>query len=114
MKVIKEADALRRSNSDTCEVLEYSFEDKDIDLCIATITGRYPDKGYALNTISKALIHVLDGEGKLCFSDKIIDFKKGYSILIDCNELYYWEAKHAVVSMTCTPAWSPEQYESID
>lgn len=114
MKVIKEDEALRRSNSDTCEVLEYSFEDKDIDLCIATITGRYPNKGYAMNTISKALIYCLDGEGKLYFDDKAIEFKRGDSILIDRNEKYYWEAKYAVVSMTCTPAWSPEQYESID
>ena len=45
MKVIKYSDAEKGKNSDKCNTLEYSFEDKDIDIGIATITGRYPDNG---------------------------------------------------------------------
>ncbi len=45
MKVIKYNDALKGKNSEKCKTLEYSFMDKDIDLGIATIKGRYPDEG---------------------------------------------------------------------
>ena len=59
MKVIKHNSALKGKNSDRCKTLEYSFMDKDIDLGIATISGRYPDEGYGVNLISKELIMLL-------------------------------------------------------
>lgn len=113
MKMIKGSDAIKGANSDKCKTLEYSFGDKDIDLGLATITGRYPEKGYCINLISKELIYVLEGSGKSCFEDKIIDFSEGDSILIDSNEKYYWEVSYCKVSMTCTPAWSEEQHKLI-
>jgi len=42
MEFIKKSDALGGSNSDNCKYVEYSFSDKDMDLGITTITGRYP------------------------------------------------------------------------
>lgn len=42
MKMIKLHDAKSGKNSDLCLIKEYSFGDKDIDLGVATITGRYP------------------------------------------------------------------------
>lgn len=113
MKVIKKDDALVGKNSEKCKTLEYSFGDKDIDLGIATITGRYPEIGYCVNLVSKELIYVLDGSGKLCFENKSVDFSKGDSILIENNEKYYWETQYCKVSMTCTPAWSEEQHKLI-
>ena len=56
MKVIKYDNALKGKNSEKCKTLEYSFMDKDIDLGIATITGRYPDNGYGVN-LSLAHLH---------------------------------------------------------
>lgn len=113
MKVIKKDDTLRGENSEKCKTLEYSFEDKEIDLGLATITGRYPDTGYCVNLISKELIYVIEGSGKLCFGDKSIDFSKGDAILIENNEKYYWETQYTKISMTCTPAWTEEQHKLI-
>ena len=67
MQFIKKSNAVKGANSDKCKTLEYSFKDKDMDLGIATITGRYPENGFCVNTISKELIYVLDGNGKLYF-----------------------------------------------
>lgn len=115
MKVIKLNEAVKEANSDECKMLEYSFLDKDIDLGISTITGRYPTgSGYCVNTISKALIYVLEGKGFLYFEDCTIEFKKGDSILIDTNEKYYWDSSYCVVSMSCTPAWNKDQYRIVD
>lgn len=113
MIVIKSEDTIKGANSDKCKTLEYSFGDKDIDLGVAIITGRYPDTDYCVNLVSKELIYVLDGSGKLCFEDTTIEFKKGDSILIDNNEKYYWQTDYCKVSMTCTPAWTESQHKLI-
>lgn len=44
IKIIKSIEAVKSSNSDKCKTIEYSFGDKDIDLGLAIITGRYPEK----------------------------------------------------------------------
>lgn len=113
MQVIKCSNAIEGSNSDKCKTLEYSFNDNDIDLGIATITGRYPESGYCVNTISKELIYVLDGNGKLYFEKDCVEFEKGDSILIDSNEKYYWDTTYCVVSMSCTPSWNESQHKLV-
>ena len=114
MEIIKYDNALKGKNSDKCKTLEYSFNDKGIDLGIATITGRYPDKGYGINLVSKELIYVIEGKGTLNFENEKIEFSKGDSILIEPNEKYYYDTEYCVISMTCTPAWSAGQYKLID
>ena len=114
MKIIKNSEAIKGANSDKCKTIEYSFGDKDIDLGLAIITGRYPENGFCVNIVSKELIYVLEGSGKLYFEDRSIEFSKGDSILIDKNEKYYWKTEYCKVSMTCTPAWCQEQHKLID
>ena len=113
MQFIKKSNAVKGANSDKCKTLEYSFKDKDMDLGIATITGRYPENGFCVNTISKELIYVLDGNGKLYFENNCIEFEEGDCILINSNEKYYWDSTYCIVSMTCTPAWNEEQHKLV-
>ena len=113
MQFIKKSNAVKGANSNKCETIEYSFNDKDMDLGIATITGRYPENGFCVNTISKELIYVLDGNGKLYFENNCIEFEEGDSILINSNEKYYWDSAYCIVSMTCTPAWNEEQHKLV-
>ena len=113
MKVIKFEDAEKGKNSEKCKTLEYSFGDKDIDLGIAEITGRYPDESYGVNLVSKELIYVLEGKGTVNFEDRKIEFQKGDSILIQPNEKYYYDTEYCKISMACTPAWSPEQHKIV-
>ncbi len=114
MKVIKNDDSLKGENSKKCKTSEYSFGDKDIDLGLATITGRYPDEGYCVNLISKELIYVMEGSGTLNFENEKVDFSKGDAILIEPNEKYYWDCDYCVVSMTCNPSWTKEQHKCVD
>lgn len=113
MKVIKYNDALKGKNSEKCKTLEYSFKDKDIDLGIGTISGRYPDEGYGVNLISKELIYVIEGSGTLNFENEKIEFSEGDSILIEPNEKYYYDTKYCKISMSCSPAWSIEQHKLV-
>ncbi len=114
MKIVKLHDSKNGQNSEICKTIEYSFQDKDIDLGIATITGRFPSTGYALNEISKELVYVLEGKGTIYFENKKIDYSKGDAILILPHEKYYYETNYSLVSLSCTPAWSKEQHKIVD
>ena len=87
--------------------------DKDIDLGIAIISGRYPDDGYGVNLISKELIYVIEGSGTINFENEKIEFSEGDSILIEPNEKYYYDTEYCKISMSCTPAWSIEQHKLV-
>lgn len=113
MKVIRSNEAFQGTNSEKCKTIEYSFGDNDIDLGLATITGRYPESGYCVNLISKELIYVLEGSGELCFEDETISFEQGDAIFIENNKKYYWNTKYCKVSMSCSPAWNSEQYKLV-
>lgn len=45
MKIIKYDEAIFSADSDKCKTVEYSFGDKDIDVGLATIIGRYHESG---------------------------------------------------------------------
>lgn len=113
MKVIRHNNALKGKNSEKCKTLEYSFMDKDIDLGIATISGRYPDEGYGVNLISKELIYVIEGSGTLNFENKKIEFSEGDSILIEPMKNIIMILNIDKISMSCTPAWSIEQHKLV-
>ena len=114
MKIIRKDEAIIGTNSDKCKTIEYSFGDKDIDIGVATITGRYPESGYCVNLVSKELVYILEGSGKLYFENQTINFSENDAILIENNKKYYWETDYCKVSMTCSPAWSPEQYKVVE
>lgn len=110
MKIVKKENAKNIRNSDTSELLEYSIDlnDKDIDFCINTISGRYPEKGYCTNQEVKELCYILEGEGTVNKKNETISFKQGDIILIEKEEIYYWNGNCKII-MICTPAWYKEQ-----
>lgn len=115
MKKVSSEQAEIFKNSDTSSLLEYSIQlkDKDIDFCINTITGRYPEKGYCSNEKCKEICYILEGTGLINKKDEVIYFKQGDVILIDKNEVYYWNGNCRII-MICTPAWYKEQCKLFD
>ena len=115
MKIVKKNEAVKIKNADTSHLLEYSIglDDKDIDCAINIITGRYPEKGYAENQKVKELVYVLEGKGTLNKRDETISFEEGDVLLIDKEELYYWDGNCKII-MVCTPAWYKEQCKLYD
>lgn len=91
MKIVKSGDAQTIKNSDTSKLLEYSIglKDKDIDFCINTISGRYPERGYCTNEKCKEICYILEGKGTFNKKDESIKFEQGNVILIDKKEIYY-------------------------
>ena len=114
MEIIEYNKAEKGQNSDNCKVIEYSFNDKDIDLGVATIKGRYPASGYGMNLVSKELVYVIEGSGVLICEDKKVEFSEGDTILLQPNEKYYFETQYCKIAMACTPEWSKEQYRMVE
>lgn len=110
MKFVKKEEAQIFKNSDTSYLLEYSkkLNDKDLDFCINTINGRYPEKGYAQNLKCKEICYILEGTGTINKKEEKINFKQGDIILIGKEEIYFWEGNCKII-MICNPAWYKEQ-----
>lgn len=115
MKIVKFSDAQTVKNSHTSKLLEYSIDlnDKDIDFCINTISGQYPEKGYCTNEKCKEICYILDGKGTINKKCESINFEQGDIILIDKEEIYYWNGNCKII-MICTPAWYKEQCKLIE
>ena len=86
---------------------------KDIDFCINTISGRYPEKGYCTNEKCKEICYILEGKGTLNKKGESINFEQGDVILIEKEEIYYWNGK-CKITMICTPAWYKEQCKLLE
>lgn len=113
MEFIKSKDAQRFKNSSSCTAIEYDFKNEnDFNIAGIELNGRYPEQGYALNTISKELVYVKGGNGTLTSGGRTVILSAGDAALIRPNEKYYFEGILELV-ISSTPAWHPGQYQNI-
>jgi len=114
MKFVKREEAEEIVNGKTSCLLEYSKKlgDKDLDFCINTISGRYPKAGYCSNLQCKEMAYILEETGAIHKKDKTVNFKQGDVILIEKEEVYFWEGNCRII-MVCSPAWYKEQCKII-
>ncbi len=111
MKIVRTENAEKYKFGNTCSVLDYSFtlNEKNMDFCINTISGRYPMEGYCSNLEVEELCYILDGQGIICTRGREpVGFKKGDIIFINKKDIYYWDGDFKI-AVVCSPAWSKEQ-----
>ncbi len=96
----------------TTTVEEYIMRDPDVSGSTAIISGRYPLKGYAENTVSKEIVLVISGNGYIGTKTKKIPIVIGDCILIKPKEKYYWDG-HLALFMACTPKWQAAQHKLV-
>jgi len=114
MKVIKKPDTARFSNSPTCAGYEYSFDDKDLNIAVVTVNGRYPEKGYILNEVCKEVGYILSGSGSVSVIGKDAQqLHPGDAVMIQPNEKFFWQGKSLEMLMPCSPAFYPEQHKEV-
>ncbi|MDP1573651.1 MAG: AraC family ligand binding domain-containing protein [Coxiellaceae bacterium] len=104
---------IERKNSDNCIVSEFPINDHDINFAIIKVSSRYPDSGFATNTISKEIVYVQEGLGKVIVNDVEYHLKTGDVILISPNEKFYWDG-NMTLHISCTPAFTPEQHIHLE
>jgi mannose-6-phosphate isomerase-like protein (cupin superfamily) len=111
VKVIKQKDSIRFENSKTCIAYEYPTKDKDINIALVKILNdRYPEFGWAVNTVCKELAYITKGEAKLTTKNKVVSIKVGDLVMVMPNEEYYWEGDFEML-VPCAPAWYPKQHK---
>ncbi|MCX6758616.1 MAG: cupin domain-containing protein, partial [Candidatus Nealsonbacteria bacterium] len=70
MNIIKKSQRNEFKNGAYCIAYEYPASDRDINGALIKLSGRYPEKGFAMNKISKELAYVIKGEGKVVIGEK--------------------------------------------
>lgn len=112
MKLIAKKDATTINNSDTCQVIEYPFDEIDINGSVIAVNGRYPESGSVINEVCKEIVYIISGKGSLTVNEHMVEFDEGDSLFIDKGEIYFWKGTF-VSYMACTPAFYAEQHKEL-
>ena len=109
----KGSEALRHENSSACVAYEYQLPTSELDSAVIELSGRYPEKGWALNTSCTSLIYVIKGAGWVISEEARTKVSEGHQVLIEKGEKY---ALHGDMKLlfSAAPAWSPDQARKVD
>ena len=109
MHIVKQKKTRRVDASPTTSVEEYIMQETSISGATAIVYGRYPEKGYAINTTCHELALVLSGNGYIGTTRTKTAIELGDCILLQPKEKYYWDG-HMAIFIVCTPKWKPRQH----
>ncbi len=110
MQIVKYTEINKVSPSPATVIWEYPTNDKNISGAVAHINGRYPEKGFALNTKFKELVFVLSGSGFIVTPNERNEIDVGDEILLGANEKYAWDGGMTLF-MATTPKFDPKQHK---
>ncbi len=99
-------------NTPSTVISEYLMDEPDISGAVAEVNGRYPEQGLASNEISKELVYIINGRGKIITRDEEKEFNQGDVVFIDRGELFAWEGNFTMF-MTTTPTFDSKQHKII-
>lgn len=88
---------------------EYLSPEQALSGSTASINGRYPEQGFAINVVSKEIALVLDGEGVIGMHHSETKIEIGDCIYIDANEKFYWQGEMTLF-IVCAPAFKSSQH----
>ena len=100
------------TNSATCHGVSFSVSDSPVDLAEITIEGWYPEVGWARNLEVHEMVCVVQGRGSLLLRDgETTELAEGDVVHVPAGEWFAWRGDMRIL-MACSPAFSPEQYET--
>lgn len=111
MKIVHKQNAEEHRNGKNCIAREYPLGDKDINGAVVTITGRYPETGFAVNEVCKELIYIVRGKGIMGINGEEQSLQQGDLVLLLPSEKYYFSGDMEMF-VSCTPAWFAEQHKT--
>lgn len=112
MQIVKQKKTKRVDASSTTTVEEYRMRESSLSGSTAIIYGRYPEKGFAVNTKCYELALVISGNGIAGTKRKKTAIELGDCILIRPNEKFYWDG-HMAIFLTCSPKFTPRQHKIV-
>lgn len=111
-KLIKSNNRLLKNNSSTCKIIEYVFNQPNLGIAHAQISGRYPaeQNKKAINKKCDLIYFVLAGNGTLHTPDGNFEVEIHDAIYLTHNEWYWVEGSNLAVLVISAPEWTVEQY----
>ena len=110
MEIVKKNQTNQVNASPSTTIHEYLTKNQDLSGAIADIRGRYPEKGFAKNEVSKELVYVLEGSGKVITTDGEHTLEQGDVVLLLNGELFAWEGNFRIF-MATAPKFDPNQHK---
>ncbi len=89
------------------------MDDQELDFAIVTLSGRYPEGRYAINTKCKEIVYIQEGAGKVDVNGEQHSLTAGDLVLIEAGEKFYWEG-HMTLFISCHPAFTIDQHQLTD
>jgi mannose-6-phosphate isomerase-like protein (cupin superfamily) len=113
MKILTKSETVGFSNSDTCSGFEFQFEDRELNVAVVTVYGRYPDEGHLVNEVCREIAYVFSGTGSVGVEDEKYTLNPGDAVHIEPGERFYWQGDELKMLMACSPAFYPEQHKEV-
>lgn len=103
-------DKMEFTNSTTCRGTIFKAN-APLDMAEITISGRYPENGWARNLESHEIVRVLRGAGSLVFRGaEVTNLAEGDVVYVPPRTSFAWNGDMTIL-MACSPAFSSKQYE---
>ncbi len=112
MIVVKEGER-QEHGTETVSVYEYDTKDAGLGGAVAEIRGRYPAKGFVVNTAVKQLAFVISGDGEIISQEGVRRLSKGDVVFIGVNEKYAWDGKMELF-IANAPRFDVGQYREVE
>ena len=94
--------------------IDISLPTEAMNVAEITLTGRYPETGFALNRESEMIVRILKGSVTFCCEGEEVELPEGSTVLVQTGKKYYWLPTEAVtLYVVSSPPWTPAQHQSI-
>lgn len=104
-------DGVPFKNSETCEGIAYVAENAPLDLSVIRISGRYPERGWAVNETVHEIVLVRQGSGNLALKDaELQSLCEGDVAVVSPGQRFAWQGEMELV-MACSPQFTANQYK---
>lgn len=92
---------------------EYPLPDKDINIAVVSLRGRYPEQGFVVNSVCTELVYIVAGQGTVVVGGEPLGVSEGDVVLIKPGQQYFWQGTVTML-ISATPAWYSEQHKKIE
>ena len=110
--IVKKKNWVKYENSPKCIAYEYPTNDKDLNIALIEINGKYPDEGEVTNEVVKEIVFVVKGKGKIVVDKKEYAVEEGDAVLILPKQRYFFNGALEIL-VSCSPAWYLEQHKQL-
>jgi hypothetical protein len=81
---------------------------------VIAVKGRYPERNFLVNEITKELVYITSGQGQLLSPDGAEhSFKTGDAVFVSNGEAFAWEGDFTGFFAN-TPVFDPAQHKEVD